>query len=207
MAQVYSVNVVGYVNVTLPGLLFKGIGNPLNAPTNTLAALIPNAPNQSTFSKFNGVGFDIYTKVGPVILPPNGGWTLGGVAADTSMNVGEGGLFQANSTFTNTFVGEVLQGNLVNPFPAGLSIRASQVPQSADATVLGLTAAAPAQSLVLKVRADNSAPFYDTYTRGTNAIVFPTGWNPSPPVIDIAEAFFLNAQSAGSWNRSFTVGP
>jgi uncharacterized membrane protein len=60
MAQVYSVNAVGYVNVAVA----KGynlIANPLNNQGgNKVSVLMPTAPNGTTFFKYKGGGYDWY---------------------------------------------------------------------------------------------------------------------------------------------------
>src|SRR6267378_4268086 len=52
MAQsnVYSLNVVGYVNKPFKNGLYTLVSNPLNGTNNTLNTILPNAPN---FSKIN----------------------------------------------------------------------------------------------------------------------------------------------------------
>src|SRR5882762_2203521 len=134
MAQsnVYSLNVVGYVNTSLVGSgagLFQMIANPLNATNNTLGALIPSGPPDfSALYKWNGAGFDIAT----FFL---GSWDH----PEYTLNPGEGGIMQSTGPWTNTFVGEVLQGSLSNSTTsAGFAIRASKVPQSGTLTILGL---------------------------------------------------------------------
>ena len=55
-AQVYSQNVVGYVNTTLTGnLKYSAIANPLNAPTNTIGVLLAALPATSQVLKFDPV--------------------------------------------------------------------------------------------------------------------------------------------------------
>ncbi len=47
MAQVFSVNAVGYVNKVIPAGGFAMVSNPLRAATNTIDALFANVPNVS----------------------------------------------------------------------------------------------------------------------------------------------------------------
>src|SRR6266853_2824813 len=82
MAQVYSVNIVGYVNLPIP-VGFSMIANQLNnSANNQLATLIPTPPNASFFYKFNGAGYtvDDYT---------DGAWE-GDTSGTMTMNPGEG---------------------------------------------------------------------------------------------------------------------
>ena len=184
-AQVYSQNAVGYVTKVFPtGLTL--FANPLKAPDNTLGALITSPPLFSNFYKFNGTSFDLAT-FGP------GGWDLPAL----TLNTGEGGFINTDTAFTNTFVGEVEQGTLVNTVPAGLSIRSSRVPQAAAVDVLGLTLGL----FDNLYKWNNGTGQYTIYTFG------PAGWDPSVPSVDVAEAVFINANVATTWNRTFSVNP
>ena len=53
---VYSVNIVGYVNVTAPAK-FSMIANPLKSGGNTLAEIIPTAPDGTSIYLFGKTGF------------------------------------------------------------------------------------------------------------------------------------------------------
>jgi len=190
LAQVYSVNAVGYVNKTIPAGLSM-IANPLSAPDNTLGALIPNAPIGCNFYKFNGTSFDIATFIGV--------WDL----ATLTLAPGEGGFINTTDPFTNTFVGDVMQSvggvALKNPIPAGLSIRASMVPQAGGVDVLGLTTLTVGDNLY---KWNVGVQSYVIYTYLGGGI-----WDPLTPQLDIAESVFLNAALATSWDRVFTVNP
>jgi hypothetical protein len=182
-AQVYSVNAVGYVNKNVP-VGYSMIANPLNATNNTIGSLITDAPNFSNLLKWNGTSFDVATFV-------FGAWDTPNV----TLNPGEGAFINTDTAFTITFVGEVMQGNLQNPVPAGYSIRSSQVPQTGGANALGLTTLQAFDNL-LKWNGNG----YDIFT------VLPGGaWDPSEPVINVGESVFLNTTAATSWDRTFNV--
>src|SRR5258706_9794263 len=88
MAQsnVYSLNVVGYYNVTFAANQFKLIGNQLNTTNNTLGGVIPVAAPNSQFFKFSdGGGYTGYN-FDDVDL----NW---GAGATASFAPGEGGMF------------------------------------------------------------------------------------------------------------------
>lgn len=184
MAQnVYSLNVVGYVNKSIPGG-FSMIANPLNTTNNTLQGVISSAPNFSSFLKWSGTGFESSSFV-------FGNWTV-----NFTLAPGEGGFINPGATgFTNTFVGEVLQGELTNNIPAGFSIQASKVPQAGTATELGLSAGLQSFDGVLKWTGTG----YESYS-----FVF-GNWAPSTPSFDVGESFFVNAGGARTWVRTFNV--
>jgi hypothetical protein len=199
MAQVYSVNAVGYVNVTVPVIgnpSYAILANPLNGTNNNIKTILPSVPVGATVLKFDpALGFsDPETYFGPAI-----GWDPGTM----NLNPGEG-FFVAldaagGSTATFTFVGEVPQGNLTNDVRTGYNLLSSQVPQSgAVQSVLGLNATA-GDTILLWLAAVQQ--YSDPYTYFGAAI----GWDPAEPVIEVGTGFFILSGSNYSWGRSFTV--
>lgn len=195
MAQsnVYSLNVVGYVNTSLVGGgangLFQMIGNPLNTTNNTVDALLPNPPAGTVLYKFNGTSFDITTFLG--------GWIPSGF----TLNPGEGAIVNSPSPWTNTFVGEVMQGSLSNAYPSGFSIRASKVPQAGTLTALGLPITQFADGDIV-YQFNTTAQSYDIYTALGGSWV---GGSQAEPTLAVGESVWLQPANAGSWNRTFTV--
>jgi len=191
---VYSVNAVGYVNVTVPAGKFALLANPLNQPTNSIAAVLPDAPNGTIIYVFDATSasFSQTTKRGGV-------WTGG--AAGASLDPGVGFFVKnAGSTDYNiTFVGEVPQGtNLTVNFKTGFNLIGSIVPQSGKVqTDLGLPAA----------NGDKVYQF-SASTQGYNATTKRgTAWTGTggEATIGVAEGFFYQAVAAGAWTRSFSV--
>jgi len=183
--NVYSVNAVGYVNLTVPAG-FSMIANPLNSTNNTIGTLV-TLPRFSQLFKWNGTSFDIATMTGS-------GWDH----PEFTLAPGEGAFVSVGSQQTMTFVGEVLQGNLANAIPAGFSIRSSQVPQTGDVTALGLTPALKRFDQLFKWNPGTSQ--YDIYSLGSGGV-----WNPSTPTVNVGESFFLSTSAGGSWTRTFSV--
>jgi len=181
---VYSVNAVGYVNLPIPAG-WSMIANPLNAPTNTLGALITTAPDFTTLYKWNGVQFTSYTFAFGEWDNPSG-----------TLNPGEGCFVWAPESFTNTFVGEVMQGSLTNAIPVGFSMRASIVPQAGTAGELGLSAALADFDTIYKWH--NSANQYVSHTWAFGE------WD-NEPTFAVGEAFWVNATASTRWVRNFSV--
>ena len=195
MAQVFSVNAVGYVTKTIPANGFALISNPLMAADNSIGALFSPAPAGLQVFKFDsGSGqFDIATfdDLDGAFLPAD-------IAAKTVVP-GEG-VFVRNPTasaITITFVGEVEQGALSNPLPAGLSIRSSQVPQAGTAEELGLSGGAGDQIFQWNVVTQG----YDTSTFDD----LDNAWLPPLGRLEVGDAFFIAKNAAGSWDRTFDV--
>jgi len=210
MAQVYSVNAVGYVNVTLdPG--FNMVSNPLDAGAgnNTVANLfknvspsVPNGLRVYTFNESTGA-FNQAAQWSPV---PGVGF---GTGASAQVVVPPGtGVFvfdpDVSGQRTLTFVGEVMQGTLSNPLPIGFSIRANQVPQAGSPQTFGLVGTAGDRLF----KFNKTTGGYDTYqyTAAPFNSWRQNGSNVTLPSIAVGEAFFyFRASTAGSWDRTFNV--
>ena len=201
LAQVYSVNAVGYVNlVVAPGLSM--IANPLSATDNTLGGVLTTAtgtPFGTQIYQFNGTTFvaALYDDID--------GWTSNGQPAANLPLAPGGGIFIRNNgttAFTNTFVGEVMQGSLSVPLPAGLSIVSSKVPQAGKlGTDLKLIPPAGTQVYVFNGSAYDSF-LYDDIDGWVKSGV------PTEPNIAIAQSFWVrNNGPAASWDRVFSVNP
>ena len=186
---VYSVNAVGYVNLVVPVGLSM-VANPLDAGSNnTLGSLFPNVPNFSNFYKFTGTSFDIATFAFGAWDKPN-----------ITLNPGEGGFIGTTTLFTNTFVGEVKQGNLSTPLPAGLSIVASQVPQQGKVSTDLSFPLIPGTQIYQFNGTSYKSFLYDDIDGWTSS------GTPSEPSVAIAESFWVrNNAAAAAWTRTFSV--
>jgi hypothetical protein len=198
MAQnVYSLNVVGYYNITVPANGFALIANQLNTTNNTLAGLLPSVPDGTAVYKWTGTTFAISTFEEDPDRPGAGEWSQ-----NFTLNPGEGAFIKnpsLTSPLTITFVGEVLQGSLTNPIPVGFSIRSSMVPQAGGVrSVLGLPVA------------DNDTVYRwtgSTYAISTWEEPVPGqgDWSAGEPTVQVGEAFFVRKDAPAQWIRSFTV--
>jgi hypothetical protein len=181
-AQVYSSNIVGYINLVLA----NGdnlIANQLSQGGNTLGELFPQgAPEGTTFTEWNPSQLAYLPQS---IYDTNSGWSI-----DYTLSYGQGGLLDARSAFTNTFVGSVWPGyDGVHPFVP---------PQVTDNGVLLLSCFIPI----------NDATFYDVIgrnpevgdnvtwlnaaTRQYQTTVFEnSGWNNGDPSLSVGQAAFF----------------
>jgi hypothetical protein len=187
MAQVYSQNVVGYVNIPVAAATKKLIANQLNTTNNTLNGLLPSPVPGTTIFKFNN-GYTPYNfDVDDLVWYPDGNATL---------NPGEGAFILSPSAATLTFVGEVRQGSLTNTLPTGVKVlRSSIVPQGGlISTALGLTPL-PGDTLF------QFAGGFSTYVYDVDDLV----WTPNEPTIGVGESFFFIRAGSGNWVRNFTV--
>jgi hypothetical protein len=192
-AQVYSVNIVGYVNQELAGGgAFTAVANPLDDGANTLDSLFNGVmPDGGTVQFWNGAGFDVATKV-PDFL---GGWS--GLPGDTELPPGVGVFVSVGADpVTKTWVGDVLTGDLSNPLPAGFSFKGNQAPVAGTAGAIGLGDAMAEGDVIQKW---NGAG-WDAFTKVPE---FLGSWSPSEPTVNVAEGIFVNVAAEGSWDQTF----
>lgn len=199
-AQVYSLNVVGYVNVSLQANKMHFLSVPL-------------LPNGGDFNITNTVVLDSSQMFANIYQwdAINGKWndtipSWTGTAWDTPMVISNGvGFFIASqAASTLTFVGDVPQGAIAYTVPAGLSTLANKVPESVNfpgATIGGLfdnifTWDQAAQKWSDAVWSYNG-------TSWDNGVA---GHSVDGPLLNPTDAlFYQNVNTAFSFTRNFTV--
>ena len=198
MAQVYSVNVVGYVNVDLVAG-YTMLANQLNtSANNSLESIFGNSLGTGdTIFKYNGASFDSALSLGD-------GSFIYSTASPFGLDPGEGSFVQVADAKTVTLVGEVPQGTgLSVSMGAGYSIVSSIVPQSVALETIGFPA-----------DAGDTVFLFNTGTQGFDSYISlgaGSGWlgsNPSlppSPTPAVGESFFVQRAAAATWTRDFTV--
>jgi hypothetical protein len=199
MAQVYSDNVVGYVNATMvPG--FNLITNPLDAGDNTVQALLPGEPGLKVYKfRANQTGYDIAEFVEFL------GETLW-QGPNFEIAPGEG-VFVLNPLAENlvvTFVGEIQDGMQTISVPEGFSIRSSIVPQ---AGALASQLAFPAVPTDLIYKWNKTTQSWTDGIFTLQEFLGEVMWSPSEPSLEVGEAFFVKKAGTVNWDRDFAVGP
>jgi hypothetical protein len=188
-AQVYSVNAVGYINLTIvPG--FNLVANQLDAGDNTLPSVLAGVPDGTSVYKFDpATGYAIYTL-------DFGSWGAGDIVEVTP---GEGWWLRnpGTSNLTVTLVGEVPQGSLTTTLVEGFNLVSSQVPQAGlVSTDLGLPAG------------EGDAVYVFSPATGYSISTVDFGaWSPSEPSVEVGEGFWVRVApgNAGDWTRDFSV--
>ncbi|MBI4659205.1 MAG: hypothetical protein HY735_10210 [Verrucomicrobia bacterium] len=193
MAQVFSVNAVGYVTKSLDANKFYLLANPLIASDNSIGALFKGVPAGTQVFYFDSAKASFVTAtfddLDNAFLPA--------AAAALKVDPGQGVFVKSPAATSVTFVGEVPTGNLENKLAKGLSIAASQVPQGGTAKELGLAGAAGDQIFQWDVAAQSYKSF--TFDDLDN------DWVPKLGALQVGEAFFLKSVNGGSWKRTFNV--
>jgi hypothetical protein len=222
-ANTYSVNVVGYINVTVqPG--FNVIANQLDVDGvdtigTVLNASTPASQDSAEILKFiNSNGSftgDFYAAslgdgLGFV------GWYDGVTGAPSTNTVAPGvGFFYFNPASTNvtlTLTGTVLQGNNSVPLPAGFSLISTLAPQAItlDTTATNNFPAVDSDEYLPWVNGNfGSADFYAQFLSDGLGFI---GWYDGVtgtqvfPTPAVGSGFFLfNNGASTSWTRNFTV--
>jgi hypothetical protein len=206
LAQVYSQNIVGYINVTnYPG--YNLIANQLNATGGNAVTNLLLTPPEGTFVyKFN---------------PATGGYTQidfadgvweGGSPSDLAITANPGeGVYVKNPTanpYVVTLLGEVQLTSSI-AIPPGYSIVSSVIPAEGklnDAPPAGLGFPVQEGDFVYQFNRTTGAYFQNDFADGAWE-----GDGPPPnttPIIKVGEAFFVKAGAGHpAWARTFTVGP
>jgi hypothetical protein len=207
MAQsnVYSLNVVGYVNLTLTNG-FQMVANQLDfdgtGTNNSLVTVFGTSlPNLSRAYVYNATSasFSIATYVASTTT-----WSGATTAAAAALNPG-GGVFlsipaTATVPITVTTVGTVLQGSLSTPYAAGFNIISSQVHVDGGAGALGLTNNASNLDYVYQF-----LPSTQGYGPKHIYVASTGSWSGGEPQFGVGEAFWYNAHVAGDWTVTFNV--
>jgi hypothetical protein len=189
-AQVYSQNIVGYVNLTIPRG-FTMIANALNTTNNTLRSIIPVAPPGTQFYKYTGSGYAISTMDEFDLTWDN----------NITLNPGEGGFIRNNDTasFTVTLVGEALTGTTTNSIPAGFSQRSSITPVATALREGGV----PGEPGDQAYKFTNNGSGGGGYTISTFD-EFDLQWD-NNFTIGVGESIFIRKANSANWVRTFNV--
>lgn len=185
--QVQSVNVIGYASITVaPG--FSMIGNPLDASSNYVGELFQGWPDGTTLNKFDTQLFRLVEN-----SVKRGKW----VNPSEKLLPGEGAIFfnPTSDYRTLSFVGEVLQGHLSVPIPAGFSIRSSLLPQPGSLSDLGFPIA---DGDVIHLF-DRDRQKYVLHPYNSEK------WTEGPPLVSVGESFWVAKTEPGNWVRSFSI--
>jgi hypothetical protein len=231
MAQVYSANAVGYVNVTVPGgvggkfamvadqLFANGAGQAqyisTASSTGVLDSLLDNAHNGVIVSKLTNGTYVSFAVTANSVLGQPPSWQPS--AAGATLNPGEA-VWVYNPFTTNitiTFVGTVPQGTALTNTAligsaewtsgSGISMISSVIPQTgAVDSVLGLTNGVASPGDIINVFDPDTQNFV-TSAATLNGSSFT--WQPTPATPAVGQGFFYYAVNpAGvNWVRNFSV--
>jgi len=175
--NVYSLNAVGYINVTCPPG-FNIVTCPLiTSPDNTIGTILNNADGHLTHSQVyfytpsGGYGVNDTAKnvgTGPFNTTNADGWALGGTNV-ASPGVGFWFNNNGSTNLTLTFVGTVPSGPITNTLVAGFNLVGSVVPMSGDIVSNTLSALTNYNIGDALYTYDPTQPPVSAYTKFTSA--------------------------------------
>ena len=187
-AGVTSVNVVGYINVTVPPG-FSFIANQLVASNDKISSLISAPPTGTVVYTWDG-GFvaNAFNQFG------DNHWDND----DLPLGPGTGALIYNpdSKDFKVTFVGEVKQGTLTTAINNGFQFVSSQVPQEGTLSALGYTPSTG--DVFYKWDGGFSADTYNSF--GDNS--WDSGTEPS---LKVGQSALYFSTSGNDWVRTFNV--
>jgi len=198
-AQVYSQNVVGYVNTA-----FKTganlVCNPLLNTTNDLNTIIPSGVDGAYITLFNPATGD-FDPTSPTFYANNGVSGPGVWDPNITILPGQGFFVTTSSPWTNTFVGDVMQGaSMPLVVPAGFSLLGSLVPIGGNITNVMAQFPLPDNGSYLQTFSNTAGDIGETSTFYGSGV-----WDPEIN-IGVGEGFYLfNAGAQTTWYRTFTV--
>jgi hypothetical protein len=213
MAQVYSVNAVGYVNVTVPANGYAILGNPLNGTNNALNTILylPNGYDGANIFRFDP---PTQSYLDPIAWIEGLGW-LSASDPNPTINPGEGFFIQnvAGVALNITFVGEVPAGAALNNPVVGnnrYSLRSSVVPKGLKLGDTGIP-----NTLEFPADDGDNVFVFDAPTqqyKDTYSYIEGLGWisasdaDPDGPVIAPGTGFFSQKTAPDRvWTQSFSV--
>jgi hypothetical protein len=219
MAQsnVYSLNIVGYVNIPVTANNFYMLNNPLDdgqgdVVTNIMSSILNDAFNQDgstlyVYDPVNGYTIENFNYGGS---PNTGYWSPG----TSVLPPGKGFWFQPQDNQTLTFTGSVILSSTNNILGNGNSefnLMGSAYPASTNLVGLGMNWLANNNGFNQDgdtiYRWNPSIqnyynPYNFNYGQGWSG---PTG-DTNGPVLNVGEGFwYLNANNNDQWIQSFTV--
>jgi hypothetical protein len=214
MAQVYSVNAVGYVNQTVPANGLAILAIPLNGTNNNVNTTLwlPNGFDGTTMYRFD----DLQQNYQNAITWFEGfGWA--GDEFNPVVNPGEGIWIQntAAQALPITFVGEVPAGTLNNPIPGGnaLKLASSVVPKNlplgraGSAATLGFPSADSDNIFIFDPATQSYKEVYTYFDPpGVWASANPDDPGPDGPTIAPGTGFWSQKVGApATWTQTFSV--
>ena len=204
-SNVYSLNVVGYVNVTV-GTGFTMVNNPLVPSNAQIGTMLDDGANGTTKVPAGSTVYSFKNGAYSINFSDEfgGGWSN---PSETITN-GQAFFFLNNSgSPTNiTFVGEVPQGALTTALAPGFSLVGSKVPQAGFIADLGVNSFGG--DIVYKFT-DGSYKIYfnDEFGGGwsSSAVDFDAVKGPNLPVGAGMFYFRSDVVAPATWVRNFTV--
>lgn len=198
-ANVYSLNVVGYVNTSyVPG--FNAAANPLvGSPDNGLNTVLSGAgvPDGTIVFTWDAATQD-FSPVLPTYVASSATWS-----PNNSVVQGQGFFVLAPSAFTHTWVGEVKQGTTTTPIAPGFNGIASPSPIDGATPVVLAGMVSNDGDIVFKWN-----PATQDFGASATYIASSSTWTPAVNFGVGEGLFYLSTRGTTvNWTNTFNVAP
>jgi len=197
-AQVYSQNIVGYVNIPLVAgnnLIANQLDYDGTGTNNTVNTVFPNGlPNKTVISAWNP---STSTFV-PAEYFTSSGWSgTNSTYIYSALQPGSGFFIKVNTATNITLVGNVITGTNTYPVPVGFTVQAPSAPIAG--TLDTTNGYHPSNKDIVDVWVPASSTFtaFEYFTSG--------GWTPSDPQLAVGQSVFLKAAKSTNWTQVLNV--
>jgi hypothetical protein len=215
MAQsnVYSLNVVGYVNVPLVSG-YTLVTAQLSGTNNGIATVMgSNFPSGVSVFKWNAASQSLGnpdTWYNTDVAPAAGWYDSNNNPSTSTLSLGEGFFVNSPAATNVTFIGTVSQATNTIPVGIGYSFVGLSVPLASDLTTNSTYALPSIPNLSVFTFDTVGQKYNDPVTYYDTSVAPVAGWydsnnNPAPVIPKVGQGFLLNSTSVGSWKPSFTV--
>lgn len=181
-SNVYSVNVVGYVNRPVPPTVLQLVATPVSDGTNKLSTVFVALPNGANVYVWNGAGYNSASKA-------KGLWST-----DLSIPPGVGMFIQSPSNVTNTYAGTVVANvgtSVTNALSAGIvTLKGSLIPYAGNLTDT---------NFALGVQLANGSTVYKWNGSGYDSSTKAKGLWSQNLSFNVAESVFINSATTTGW--------
>jgi hypothetical protein len=188
VGDVFSSNVIGYASVSLPPG-FSMIANPFDTSYG-VAETFKGWPEGTTLNRFDTMLFKLVENG-----VKDGKW----LNPDEKLVPGEGAIFFNPTTDykSASFVGDVVQGSLSVPIPAGFSIRSALVPKPGNL----------ADDLRFPISDGDVIHLFDRERQKYLLHPYQDGrWTAGAPTLGVGEAFWVAKTAPGNWSYTLEIG-
>jgi len=219
-AQVYSQNVVGYVNLTVTNHTFAMVANQLDTGSNTVDNVLPSGAvsSSTTLLLWNGAAFQQFIYYNADDSPDgNVGWYDVSTQnpCTNNLNIGAGAFIHnpSASDITLTTVGQVAQGTNQYSVVSGYNLYSIPVPLSTNLYVMGFPATSLQDTYLLWNGSGFNAPLI--YYNADDSPDGNAGWytfgdvpKDGDPTVwpQVGQSFFINHHGGSTtWTNIFIV--
>jgi hypothetical protein len=203
MAQTYSQNVVGYINLNLTNG-YNLFGNQLDldgkGTNNTVGGVFGTnlSVNSQVLAWQPGSG--TYASIIWAKGKSGLGWSGDTNVINKALSVGQGVFVKITNNIVLTEVGNVIQGTNVTPLISGYNLISFVTPIS-GAIQTNLSYAPSPNDKVMKWNPATQGYDISTYSKGKSGY----SWSPSQPVINVGDAIFLSTTNPAAWTNIFNI--